>query len=182
MLRILILSFFISSITLASETPHKVGLEYSYSDIDNSSAEETSDLNDLFTSHYSYSYEYKIAEHISIGLGYLKGDSSKADGIILDLLTDSKIDYSAFMISAVINFPLSTRNSLYLKVNALQYDYDIIDDNEVMYNEDGSDLGFSFGWMYEFDNGIGMKAGYEVLNLGNNIDIRGFNTGISYRF
>ena len=152
MLRILILSFFISSITLASETPHKVGLEYSYSDIDNSAAEETSDLNDLFTSHYSYSYEYKIAEHISIGLGYLKGDSSKADGIILDLLTDSKIDYSAFMISAVINFPLSTRNSLYLKVNALQYDYDIIDDNEVMYNEDGSDLGFSFGWMYEFDN------------------------------
>ena len=182
MLRILILSFFISSITLASEPPHKVGLEYSYSDIDNSSAEETADLNDLFTSHYSYSYEYKIAEHISIGLGYLKGDSSKADGIILDLLTDSKIDYSAFMISAVINFPLSTRNSLYLKVNALQYDYDIIDDNEVMYNEDGSDLGFSFGWMYEFDNGIGMKAGYEVLNLGNNIDIRGFNTGISYRF
>ncbi len=182
MLRILILSFFISSITLASENPHKVGLEYSYSDIDNSSAEETSDLNDLFTSHYSYSYEYKIAEHISIGLGYLKGDSSDAEVIIIDLFTDSKIDYSAFMISAVVNFPLSARNSLYLKVNALQYDYDIIDDNAVMYNEDGSDLGFSFGWMYEFDNGIGMKAGYEVLNLGNNIDIRGFNTGISYRF
>jgi hypothetical protein len=182
MLRILVLSFFISTLTLANESPHKVGFEYSYSDIDNASAEETSDLNDLFTSHYSYSYEYKIAKHISIGMSYLKGDSSKADGIILDLLTDSKIDYSAMMISVAVNLPISKRNFLYLKVNALQYDYDIIDDNEVVFNEDGSDLGFSFGWMYEFDNGIGMKAGYEVLNLGNNIDIRGFNTGISYRF
>ena len=43
MLRILILSFFISTLTLANESPHKVGLEYSYSDIDNASAEETSD-------------------------------------------------------------------------------------------------------------------------------------------
>ena len=182
MLRILILSFFISSLTLANESPHKVGLEYSYSDIDNASAEETSDLNDLFTSHYAYSYEYKMAEHISIGVGYLKGDSSKADGVIFDLLTDSKIDYSAMMISATVNFPISKRNSLYLKVNALQYDYDIIDDNEVVFNQDGSDVGFSFGWMFEFDNGIGMKAGYEVLNLGKHIDIRGVNTGVSYRF
>jgi hypothetical protein len=182
MLRIIVLSFFISTITLANETPHKVGLEYSYSSIDNSSAEDTSDLNDLFTSHYAYSYEYKIAEHISLGLGYSKGDSSNAEAIIIDLFTDSKIDYSAMMISVAVNLPISKRNFLYVKVNALQYDYDIIDDNEIVYNEDGSDLSFSFGWMYEFDNGIGMKAGYEILNLGKNIDIRGFNTGISYRF
>jgi len=82
MLRIIILSYFISSIALADTTSHKIGLEYNYSDINNSSAEETSDLNDSLTSHYSSSYQYKVAEHIYIGFGYLKGDSSNVDGIL----------------------------------------------------------------------------------------------------
>jgi len=171
-----------SSIVFANEKTHIVGLDYSYSDINNDSSEMTSDLNDLLTSHYSFSYEYKVAEHILIGLSYLKGDSSNADGIVVDIFTDSKIDYNAILLSATVNYPISKRNYLYVEVNALQYDYDVIDDDEVVYNEDGNDFGFSFGWMYQFDNGIGIKAGYEVLNLGAHIDIKGFNTGISYRF
>ncbi|MGL1958021.1 MAG: porin family protein [Colwellia sp.] len=171
-----------SSIVFANETTHIIELDYSYSDINNDSSEMTSDLNDLLTSHYSFSYQYKVAEHILIGLSYLKGDSSNSDGIIVDIFTDSKIDYNAILLSATANYPISKRNYLYVEVNALQYDYDVIDDDEVVYNEDGNDFGFSFGWMYQFDNGIGIKAGYEVLNLGEHIDIKGFNTGISYRF
>jgi long-subunit fatty acid transport protein len=182
MLRIIILSFFISSIVFANEKPHAIGLEYSYSDINNGSDEETSDLNDLITTHYSYSYQYQMADNFSIGLGYLKGDSSNADGIIIDIFTDSKIDYSAILLSAKVNYPVSKRNSVYLKVNALQYDYDVVDDNEVVYSEDDNDFGFSFGWGYEFDNGIGINAGYEVLSLGKHIDIKGLNAGIGYRF
>ena len=182
MQRKIILSFFISSIALANENPHAIGLEYSYSDINNGSAEETSDLNDLITTHYSYSYQYQMTENFSIGLGYLKGDSSRADGFIIDLFTDSKIDYSAILFTAKANYPVSIRNSVYLKVNAIQYDYDVVDDNEVVYSEDDNDFGFSLGWEYEFDNGIGINAGYEVLNLGKHIDIKGFNIGISYRF
>jgi hypothetical protein len=83
----------------------------------------------------NYSYQYKIAEHISIGRGYLEGDSSKVDGIIIDVFTDSKIDYGAFLSSTAVNIPISKRIFLYLKVNALQYDYDIIDDNEVVFNQ-----------------------------------------------
>jgi hypothetical protein len=123
-----------------------------------------------------------VAEHILIGLSYLKGDSSHADGIVVDIFTDSKIDYNAILLSVTANYPISKRNYLYVVANAFQYDYDVIDDDEVVYNEDGNDFGFSFGWMYQFDNGIGIKAGYEVLNLGEHIDIKGFNTGISYRF
>ena len=183
MLRIIIMSFFISSIALANEeSPHEVGLEYSYANINKGSTEDTSDLNDVFTSHYSFSYQYKVAEHLSIGLGYLNGDSSNAEGIIIDFFTDSKIDYSVILISAEVDLPISERSSLYLKVNALKYDYDIIDDNEVVYNQGGSDFSYAFGWMYEFDNGFGIKAGFETLNLGKNIDIKGVNTGISYRF
>jgi len=182
MLRIIFLSFFISSIALANEKSHSINFEYSYSDINNGSGEETSDLNDLVTSHLAYSYQYSVTEYFSIGLGYLKGDSSKADGIIIDIFTDSKIDYSSIMLSALANYPISKRNYLYLKVNALQYDYDIVDDNEVVFNEDGNDFGYSLGWMYKFDNGIGLNAGYEVLNLGKHIDIKGINVGISYHF
>jgi long-subunit fatty acid transport protein len=182
MLRIIILSFCISSIAFANEKPHAIGLEYSYSDINNGSNEETSDLNDSITTHYSYSYQYQMAEDFSIGLGYLKGDSSRADGFLIDIFTDSKIDYSAILLSAKVNYPVSKRNSVYLKVSAIQYDYDVVDDNEVVYNEDDNDFGFSLGWGYEFDNGIGINAGYEILNLGKHIDIKGFNAGISYRF
>jgi predicted porin len=123
-----------------------------------------------------------VSEYFSVGLGYLKGDSSNADGILVDIFTDSKIDYSALLISAAVNYPLSKRNSLYVKVNALKYDYDIIDDDAVVYNQDGNDFSFSVGWMFEFHNGLSIKAGYEKLNLGEHITIKGFNTGISYRF
>ena len=117
-----------------------------------------------------------------IGLNYLRWDSSNADGIVVDIFTDSKIDYKAILLSVTANYPISKRNYLYVEVNALQYDYDVIDDYEVVYNEDKNDFGFSLGWMYQFDNRIEIKAGYEVLNFGDHIDIKGFNTGFSYRF
>jgi len=182
MLRLIILSFFMSSLVLANETPHAIGFEYSYSEINNNFSKLTSDLDDLLTSHYITSYQYQVTERIFIGIGYLKGDSSHADGLLIDLFTNSKIDYSAFLVSAAVNYPISKRNYLYLKVNALQYDYDVIDYKKVVYNDDGNDFGFSFGWMYNFDHGIGIKAGYEALSLGTHIDIKGFNIGISYRF
>lgn len=102
--------------------------------------------------------------------------------MLTEYYTDSKLDYTALLISAAVNYPISKRNYLYLKVDALQYDYGIIDDNTVVYTKNGNDFSFSFGWMYEFDNGLGIKAGYEVLNLGQNIKNNGFNTGISYQF
>jgi hypothetical protein len=182
MLRIILLSFFISASTQAEESPHRVGIEYSYASVDKRSTEETSELNDVFTSHYAYTYQYEVAEYFSMGLGYLKGDSSDAEGIIIDLFTDSKIDYSALLISAEVDLPISERSYLYLKVSALQYDYDIIDDNEIVYNNDGNDWGYAFGWIYEFDNGLGIKTGFETLNFGKNITIKGINAGISYRF
>ena len=182
MFRIIILSFFISTFAIANDKNHTIGIEYSYADINNGTAQATSELNDLITSHYASSYQYKVMDYIAIGLGYLKGDSSHADGIFIDIFTDSKIDYHAISLSASLNYPISKTNYFYFKVNALQYDYDIIDDSKLVYTEDGNDLGYSVGWRYEFNNGIGFNTGYEVLNLGKHIDIKGFNIGVSYRF
>jgi hypothetical protein len=181
MLRLISLSFFVSALAFASEDLHSIDVGYSYSDIRNGDSEVTSELNDLITSHYSLSYLYNVSKHFSIGLGYLTGDSSHADGL-LDIFTNSKIDYSAGLFSLAINYPVSKRNYLYLKTSLLDFDYDIIDDGKIVYNESGSDFSFSFGWGYEFDNGIGIKAGYEKLNLGEHVNIGGFNTTINYRF
>jgi hypothetical protein len=181
MLRLIYLSFFISSLASASEVLHSIGVGYSYSDIKNDSSEVTSELNDTITSHYSVSYQYKVSEYFSIGFGYLQGDSSHAVGVA-DIFTDSKIDYSATLFSSAVNYPMSKRNYLYLETSLLEFDYDVIDDSKVVYNEGGRDFSYSFGWGYTFDNGMGIKAGYEKLNLGEHVDIGGFNTTINYRF
>jgi hypothetical protein len=176
------LVFLVSTNVFANDNNHSVGLVYSYSTIDNESSESTSELNDLVTSHFSYSYQYNFSEYISVGLGQLDGDSSKADGGIVDVFTDSKIDYSSKFISVVASYPLTNKSSVYFKVNALRYDYDIIDDNESVYQEDGNDFSYTLGCKYILGNGFGFEAGYEILNLGDRVDISGFNVGISYNF
>jgi hypothetical protein len=181
MLRLISLSFFISSLAFANEDLHSIGVGYSYSNIRNDESEVTSELNDLITSHYSVSYQYKVSVYFSIGIGYLQGNSSHADGL-LGIFTNSKIDYSAILFSPAVNYPISKRNYLYLKTSVLEFDYDIIDDGKVVYTEGARDFSFSFGWGYEFDNGMGIKAGYEKLNLGDHVVIEGFNTAINYRF
>ena len=56
MLRLAALNLFISSAAFAGDNSHSVGLGYSYSNIDNINDESTSELNDLVTSHFSFSY------------------------------------------------------------------------------------------------------------------------------
>lgn len=181
MLRLISLSFFISSLAFASEDLHSIDVGFGYSNIRNDDSEVTSELNDVQTTHYSVSYQYKVSEYFSIGFGYLQGDSSHAVGVA-DIFTDSKLDYNAILFSTAVNYPVSKRNYLYLEASALEFDYDVIDDSKVVYNESGRDFSYSFGWGYKFDNGMGITAGYEKLNLGEHVDIGGFNTTINYRF
>jgi hypothetical protein len=181
MLRLISLSFFISSLASASEDLHSIGVGFSYSNIRNDNSAGISELNDVHTTHYSIAYQYKLSEYFSIGLGYLQGDSSHAVGVA-DIFTDSKMDYSAILFSPAVNYPVSKRNYLYLEVSALEFAYDVIDDSKVVYNERGRDFSYSFGWGYKFDNGMGIKAGYEKLNLGEHVDIGGFHTTLNYRF
>lgn len=181
MLRIIFFSFFVSVVASTNDGSHILGIEYSVSNINNEFDGVTADLNDVSTSHFSPSYQYELVQNISIGVAYLKGDSSNVTGLV-DIFTDTKIDYRVILLSANGRYPISLRNYLYIKANVLQYDFDIVDDKQVVYNEEGNDYSLSVGWMYEFDNGVVIKAGYEKINLGENIDIQGFNSGISYRF
>jgi hypothetical protein len=181
-LLISLLSFALSSTLVhAQESPHVVGIQVDFSAIDTENNDNTRELNDLTSAHYTLSYQYSINEYFSVGAGYLNGDSSSFTSIV-DIFTDSKLDYNALMLSAKAQYPISKRNSLYVQINALQYDYDIIDDNKTVFSDDGSDFGFSAGWKHQYDMGIGLKIGYDVLNLGDNITINGISVEASYRF
>lgn len=171
----------ISTTTLAQESPHVIGLQVDLSTIDTENNDNTRELNDVTTAHYTLSYQYDLNEYFAIGAGYLNGNSSSFTSLV-DIFTDSELDYSALVISAKAQYAISKRNSLYIQINALQYDYDIIDDNQTIYSDDGSDFGFSAGWKHQYDMGMGLKVGYDVLNLGSNIKINGVSVEVSYRF
>ncbi len=180
-----LLAFSVYSLTsttiYAQESPHVVGIQVDFSAIDTENNDNTRELNDVTTAHYTLSYQYNINEYFAVGAGYLNGDSNSFTSIA-DIFTDSELDYNAFMLSAKAQYPISKRNSFYVQINALQYNYDIIDDNETIFSDDGSDFGFSAGWKHQYDMGIGLKIGYDVVNLGSNITINGISAEVSYRF
>lgn len=170
-----------STTILAQESPHVVGVQLDFSAIDTEDNINTRELNDVTTAHYTLSYQYNINEYFAVGVGYLDGDSNSFTSIV-DIFTNSELEYNVFMISVKAQYPISKRNSLYVQINALKYDYDIIDDNQSVYKNNGSDFGFSAGWKHQYDMGIGLKVGYDVLNLGDNITINGVSIEASYRF
>jgi hypothetical protein len=43
---------------------------------------------------------------------------------------------------------------------------------QAIYSTDGSDIGLSSDRKHQYDMGIGLKVGYDALNLGNDIKLR----------
>ena len=169
-----------STVLFAQDNPHVIGLQADFGELSTKANENTEKLDDISTTHYTLSYQYSLNENFSVGAGYLTGDSSSF--IAIFDFNDSELEYSAFMISAKAQLPISKRNSLYVQLNALQYDYDILDDDKTIFNDDGSDFGYSFGWKYQWDMGLGLKVGYDVINLGSDIKLNGISIETSYRF
>lgn len=174
------LSFFMSSFANANETPFSVGIGTNVSYIYRDSYEDDYDLYDLSTVHYSINSKFQVMKYLAVGIGYLKGDSDNVN-VVLDLFTDTKIEYSAIVLFAELSYPISERNYLYAQVNINKFDYDIVNDGDLVFSDDGNKLGYSLGWMYKFDSDIGMKAGYERLDL-DGIEMHGLTMGVNYNF
>lgn len=162
-------------------TSHIIGIQADIGAIDVSNNENTKELKDITSFHYSLSYQYQFNDYFSAGISYLDGDSESFTSIV-DAFTDSELEYSAYMFSAIAQYPLPNNNSIYLKVSTLQYDFDIKDDNEVEYSHDGSDIAYGIGWKHQFGHGLGVQLGYEIINLGKDIKISSVNAGLSYHF
>lgn len=91
------------------------------------------------------------------------------------------INYANIVIAAKGTFPLSARNSLYAKLGAQLYSYELESDVRPIQEDDGIGLYFSAGWQYQWDNGLGMHLGYEAYDMGD-LETFTLNTGLNYRF
>ena len=169
--------------SLAEESRHRLEARGVLGTIDASKEQgsSTEELNDLSTGHIGIAYNYKLNKTFSLGVEKLSGDS-EVFVEISDLFTDSKLDYDLVNIVGLAEFAISERNEVYGKLIASQYDYDVLDDGQIVGSNDGSSVGFGIGWRYTFDLGVGVSMGYEAISLGDDVDIRGISWALSYQF
>ena len=77
--------------------------------------------------------------------------------------------------------PVAEHNSLYGKIGAHYYDYEISRRNRTVYDDTGIGLYLAAGWQYKWDMGIGMNAGIETYDM-DELDSTTLNVGINYSF
>lgn len=92
-----------------------------------------------------------------------------------------QVEYSNLVTAIKGVVPLSARNSLYAKVGAQFYDYELSRHNRTLFDDNGVGLYLAAGWQYAWDMGIGMNVGLEKYDMGD-LDSAAFNVGMSYRF
>lgn len=167
----------------AVEAPHQVEVRGVFGGVDASVAKgsSTERLNDVSTGHFGLSYSYAIHHNFTLGIEKLSGDTESFVEIT-DLFTDSKLDYDLLNLVALARYPVTQRGTVYAKVMATKYDYDVFDDGKVVGSGDGNDIGFGVGWRYTFDSNISLSLGFESMSMGDDIDLRGISWSVGYRF
>lgn len=177
----IVIIFALSPALQANEKPHSFGLEIHNGTIDAARTGATTQLNDTDSTHYMLRYDFNFTKEFSLGLGYLDGDSSNFNSFF-NLFTDSRLEYDALLVNAKYQFILSKRNRLFIQASAIQYNYDIIDDNAVVSSDEDSDFGLAIGWAMKFNKGLGLGVGYNYLRMGSDIKVKTINFGINYSF
>lgn len=92
-----------------------------------------------------------------------------------------EVEYSNIVVAIKGVVPISKRNSLYAKIGANYYDYELNRNHRTLSSDTGLGLYLAAGWQYEWDSGIGMNVGLEKYQMGS-LDSFTSNIGISYRF
>jgi len=180
-----------SSVIAAEKSKHAIGfqvgaggLEYNNLDTDNEG----------MGSSYLY-YNYTLSQNYYFEVGVVGAediddwDCDKnnngdwecfSDGSKLDLIADD-FDYKALVVAVKTDLVLSKRNSLYGKVGALFYDYEMQLRTNKTVKEDGTGYMVEAGWTYRWDSGIGMNVGLQYQDAGD-LELRALNVGINYAF
>ncbi|PCK03382.1 MAG: hypothetical protein COA42_21210 [Alteromonadaceae bacterium] len=173
----------LSSGALAIDNPHRVGLSGGIASLDLGRGDDdaTREVLDLNAVHLSVNYDYLFTKSLGLGVGYLEGDSNDFT-FFISLYNDTRMEYDALYFGPRFQLPLGEVNGLYLNVNILDYNFDVIDNDQVIGSDDGTGYGASFGWNLTLRNGIGVKVGYEILNLGDDVEMKGIEAGVSYSF
>ena len=98
----------------------------------------------------------------------------------LGILAD-EFDFSALVFAIKADLPISQRNSLYAKLGAQYYDYELSFNRTKVADETGVGLILEAGWAYRWDFGLGMNAGVQFNHM-DDAELHSFNVGVSYQF
>lgn len=181
----------ISSGALADDSRSAISLRYHFGGIYADSSGPSSQVDEDLTGHLAATYLYNVTPSLSLGVGYLYGNSDLYEAIF----DSDDLKYQAFAVIAEGRIVLSERHrhSLYGRLSGLKYDYEIEDDfiifdgdtfrsNTTNVSVNGTSISAAIGWSMQFDNRVGIEAGYEYLRPGSSIDIQTASFGVSYSF
>lgn len=174
------------------ESPHTVGLQSGGGGIEYKGKD--TDGEGVGVSYLHYNYQFAPNYYLEVGLAGAvdiedwecteKGDAS------WDCLSDydNKFDlqadhfeYGAVILALKTDLSLSKRNSLFAKVGAAFYNYQVDLDHSRVADENGTGLFAEAGWEYRWDNGFGLSTSLQYQDAGD-LEINSFNVGISYAF
>lgn len=188
-----LLAFSISTTAIAAqEKLHTTGVQFGGGGLEYK--KQDTDGEGVVTS-YLY-YNYKFLPNYTLEVGLLSGsdldwDCDKTDGEWecfsdndrknnIDLDAD-KLSLDALVVAIKTDLALSKRNSLYAKLGASFYDYQLSLNNTKEVDESGVGLMLEGGWEYRWDMGIGMNVGLQYQKMGD-LKANTLNVGVSYSF
>ena len=164
--------------SLSETNHHTLAITFSFGALDIDSTAENFAEDDA--KHYRFAYTYQYDNGLYLGAGYLNGESGEVSPLD-DLFRGDELTYDSVFMNAGYRHALSSRQSLNVEVAAHSYDTEL-SVNNVAFADGGTGFGFSIGWRYDLDSGIGFTVGLEHLQLGSDLDIQSFGSGISYSF
>jgi hypothetical protein len=182
--------FFIQAEDVTPLKKHTFGGQFAVGNVEHDSGR----IGDTDVIQFYGFYNFAFTEYFSLEVGINSGadyDDWSCDEYSEDSWFCSNNDFSwsflddveysnvIFALKGVA--PLSQRNSLYGKIGGQLYDYDIYKFNDYSKSDDGTGLFLEGGWQYQWDFGLGMRAGVQYIDMGD-LESTTFTTGVSYSF
>ncbi len=188
-----LMSLSISTSVLADvETPHSAGIQFGGGGLEYKG--KGNDGEAVGQSYLYYNYQFSPDNFVEIGLtngedvadwecdqnDQGQWNCFSDDDNNFDLLADD-IEYASIVIAFKRTLALSERNSLYGKIGAVLYDYEISRNHSDIADESGVGYMAEAGWQYRWDTGIGMNVGLQWQDMGD-LELQTFNVGVNYAF
>lgn len=195
--RALLLTALLASTTImgqaqASEEKHKVGIQLSGGGAEYKGSSKDGDGVGQAYLYYNYQFSPMLALEVGLNGGSEADDwqcteendnkfTCKNNDKPLFNLDANKLEYGNLVVAGKGEYYLTKNNSLYAKLGANFYDYDIKQNSKVLNSDDGVGLFAELGWEYDFSNGLGINASYQFMDMGE-LDTYTLGVGLSYRF
>lgn len=175
----------------ATKGPHSIGVQLAGGGAEYKNSKQDGDGAGSIYFHYNYNFSDMLALEVGLNSG---GDAEvwkckdTKDKLVCDKQTNKLFNlaaddfkYGNLVVAAKGQYALTERNSLYGKLGANFYDYEINNGKNKLASDDGIGLFAEAGWQYQWDNGVAVKAGYQLMNMGD-LKVSGTTLGVSYQF